>query len=513
MQTHGRSGRVMRTGQSYIESLKDGRNVILDGSVVDDVTTHPAFAGAVRTVARLYDFSADPANRDLMTYESPTNGRPANLSWLTPRSSQDLRRRRLAIEAWSELSYGYLGRSPDHVASFFAGFAGSLDTFAKAGDRYADNVRSFYERARDEDLYLTYTIIHPQIDRSKGPHEQYEPNLYASIVRSDDDGVVVRGAQMLGTATVLSDYLFVSSIQPLPPDADDYGLSVAVPVNHPRLRIYPRRPYGRDVTGAADYPLSAELDETDALVVFDDVDVPFEHVFVERDPDITFAQFTTTPAHALGNTQAQIRYAVKLRFLAGLAGLLGRWSGQSSARGFQLDLGRLAAQVSVPYGMLLAAEYNAVIDANGVARPDPEMLYSAMTLQPALYRDITFAIRELTGGSTIQVPSSELSWDDPATRADLERFVRWPGADAEQRVALLKLIWDAVGSEFASRHFQYEMFYAGSNSVVSGRSYGAYDWDRATDMASRCLREARSAARRPGSAEATGSADATGPST
>ena len=477
----------MRTGNSYVESLKDGRNVILDGAPVDDVTSHPAFAGGVRTVARLYDFAADPANRELMTYESPTDGRPVNLSWLVPRSVEDLRRRRLAIEAWSELSYGYLGRSPDHVASFFAGFSGSLDTFAKAGDRYADNVQRFYERARDEDLYVTYTIIHPQIDRAKGPHEQYAPHLYASIARSGDDGVVVRGAQMLGTGTVFSDYVFVSSIQPLPPGADDYGLSVVIPVNHPRLRIYPRRPYGRDITAAGDYPLSAVYDETDALVVFDDVDVPAEHVFVDRDPEITFAQFTRTPAHVLGNTQAQIRYAVKLRFLAGLASQLAEWSGQSADRNFQLGLARVAAQASVPYGLVLAGEYNATIDGNGVARPDPEMLYSAMTLQPALYRDINFALREMTGGATIQVPSSVSAWDDPVTRADFERFVRWPDVDAVHRVGLLKLIWDAVGSEFAGRHFQYEMFYAGSSSVVQGRLYRHYDWERARSMVLRCL--------------------------
>ena len=482
----------MRTGSNYVESLRDGRNVILDGAPVDDVTTHPAFAAGVRTVARLYDFAADPANAELMTYPSPTDGRPVNLSWLVPRSVDDLRRRRLAIEAWSELSYGYLGRSPDHVASFFAGFSGSLDTFAKAGDRYADNVQRFYERARDEDLYVTYTIIHPQIDRSKGPHEQYEDHLYAAIARSDGDGVVVRGAQMLGTGTLMSDYLFVSSIQPLPPGADDYGLSVVIPVNHPRLRIYPRRPYGRDVTAAADYPLSAIYDETDALVVFDDVDVPAEHVFVDRDRDITFAQFNRTPAHVLGNTQAQIRYAVKLRFLAGLASQLAEWSGQSRDRNFQLAVARLAAQASVPYGMVLAGEYNAAIDDNGVARPDPEMLYAAMTLQPALYRDITFALRELTGGTTIQVPSSATAWGDPVTKADFERFVRWPDVDAEQRIGLLKLIWDAIGSEFASRHFQYEMFYAGSGSVVQGRMYRNYDWERARSMVLRCLDEAPS---------------------
>ncbi len=479
----------MRTGSSYIASLNDGRNVILDGQRVADVAKHPAFEGAVATVARLYDFSSDPANRELMTYPSPSDGRPVNLSWLVPRSVEDLRRRRLAIEAWSELSCGFLGRSPDHVASFFAGFAGSLDTFAQAGEQYGRNVLAFYERARDEDLYVTYTIIHPQIDRTKGPHEQYEPNLYASIAHADDGGVIVRGAQMLGTATVMSDYLFVSVIQPLPPGAEDYALSVVLPVNHPRLRIYPRRPYGRDVPTAADYPLSAGFDESDALVVFDDVDVPAEHVFVERNREITFAQFNTTPAHILGNTQAQIRYAVKLRFMAGLASQLAEWSGQVSNRGFQLKLGKLAAHVSVPHAMALAAEYNALIDDVGVARPDPEMLYSAMTLQPDLYRDIIFLLREMTGGTTIQVPSSGHSWSDAQSRADLERFVRWPKVGAPERVMLLKLIWDAIGSEFASRHFQYEMFYAGSASVVQGRSYRNYDWPRARDMVTGLLRD------------------------
>ena len=141
----------------------------------------------------------------------------------------------------------------------------------------------------------------------------------------------------------------------------------------------------------------------------------------------------------------------------------------------------------MPYGLVLAGEYNATIDGNGVARPDPEMLYSAMTLQPALYRDINFALREMTGGATIQVPSSVSAWDDPVTRADFERFVRWPDVDAEHRVGLLKLIWDAVGSEFAGRHFQYEMFYAGSSSVVQGRLYRTYDWERARSMVLRCL--------------------------
>src|SRR5438046_1982597 len=143
--------------------LRDGRAVILDGERVADVTAHPAFAAAVRSVAHLYDIANDPANRERMTYPSPRDGRPVNKAWLTPRSREDLVARRHAIKAWSDATYGLMGRSPDHLASFFAGFAGALDTFARGGPQFAENVRRFYEQARDQDLYLSYTIIHPTI--------------------------------------------------------------------------------------------------------------------------------------------------------------------------------------------------------------------------------------------------------------------------------------------------------------------------------------------------------------
>src|SRR5690349_13706961 len=114
---------MSRTGEDYIRGLRDGRTVVLNGERVGDVTTHPAFSGAIRTVANLYDLAHDPANRDLMTYPSPRDGRPINKAWLIPQTRDDLIARRRAIKLWADASYGFLGRSPDHVASFFAGFA------------------------------------------------------------------------------------------------------------------------------------------------------------------------------------------------------------------------------------------------------------------------------------------------------------------------------------------------------------------------------------------------------
>ena len=158
---------MTRSGDEYVRGLRDGRAVLLNGERVADVTTHPAFAAGIRTVAQLYDLAHDPVNRDVMTYPSPRNGRPINKCWLVPRTREDLAARRRAIKFWADASYGFLGRSPDHVASFFAGFAGSPTFYARGGQQFADNLVRFAAKAADEDLYISYVIVHPTIDRAK----------------------------------------------------------------------------------------------------------------------------------------------------------------------------------------------------------------------------------------------------------------------------------------------------------------------------------------------------------
>jgi len=216
--------------------------------------------------------------------------------------------------------------------------------------------------------------------------------------------------------------------------------------------------------------------------------VPWEQVFVYRNLEVTFAQFTETPAHQLGNCQAQIRFVSKLQFLAGLAKRLCDVTGNIQDPKIQERLGEIAAQAAIPEAFVLASEAACVTDKNGVVRPHPQMLYSAMTLQPTLYNQLIFALRDLCGGSVIQVPSSVASFSNPENAADLARYVRWPGASAEERIKLLKLTWDLIGSEFAGRHLQYEMFYAGQPAVVKGRSYRAYQWDEALRLVDQCLK-------------------------
>ncbi len=477
----------MRTGAQYLESLKDGREVVIAGEIVADVTTHPAFSGICKTIATLYDLVG--ASPD-MTFPSPSSGLAVQVSHLIPRSIEDLKRRRIGLTRFAQHSFGHVGRGPEHVASFFAGFASTPEFFGlpdRSDGSYARNVVRFHEKIREEHLYVTYTIIPPQIDRSRSANEQEEAYLPAGVYREQDDGIVIRGAQMLGTATAISDYLFLSCIQPLRPGDEPYAISVVLPVASPGLRLYARRGYAVGQPSVFDYPLSTRFDESDALAVFRDVFVPWEHVFVYKDIERTRAQWHETPAHILGNTQAQIRLTTKAKFLLGIARKIAATNKIDSIPSVQWQLGELAALVAVVEGMVLAAEAEAVSRSNGVIHPHPRFLYGAMGLQSRIYPQMIAILRELAGGGLLQVPSSVKEYENPDTVEDIRRYIRSSGVKSEDRVKLFKLAWELVGSEFAGRHQQYEMFYAGAPFVPKTYSYNNYGFEEALELVDRCL--------------------------
>ncbi len=476
-----------RTGQEYIDGLRDGRAVYIDGALVEDVTTHPAFKQSVRSIARLYDIAADPGNADTMLADSPYGGAPINVAHMIPRSKADLEQRQRGLRRWSEATFGLMGRSPDHVAGFFAGFAGNAGVFARAGQEYADNVVNFHKKMCEEDLYLAYVIVPPQIDRSKPAHQQADPHLYAGVKEERDGGIVVQGAQMLGTGMALADYVHLSTIFPLRPGDENYAISVAVPVATPGVSIYSRRGYAAAASSTFDYPLSSQFDETDSLVVFDDVFVPWENVFVYRDLDLVQAQWWETAAHILGNNQAQVRFSTKLDFLTGLAQRVAKMNGVVGLPPVQGTLGELGAYASLVGGLVHGAVQNCKVDQFGVARPGAAETYTNMTLQSELYPKVIGMVRELCGGGLIQLPSSVEDLKSEDVFATLSTYMQSPGVPANERVKLLKLVWDLVGSEFASRHVQYEMFYAGAPFVVKMRMFQNYDFDRADALVESAL--------------------------
>ena len=164
---------MLRTGKEHIASLRDGRIIYIGGERVDDVTQHSAFRNAAQTVAAIYDMKADPAKRDVMSYEE--DGGRHSMYFLRAKSRDDLQRRMICHRRISDLTYGMFGRSPDHVASFITGMVmkpGEL----RSPCAYADNLLAYYRYARDNDLYIVYAVLPPQAARNPEFYQRLRPD-------------------------------------------------------------------------------------------------------------------------------------------------------------------------------------------------------------------------------------------------------------------------------------------------------------------------------------------------
>lgn len=474
----------MKTGSDHLAALRDGRIVYFQGAEAGDVTAHPAFRNAVASAAALYDFQA--ANAELMTVASPTSGGRVNRAWALPDSYEALVARRQAMEAWAGTHYGFMGRSPDHVASCLAGMAMAPEVFEAYDPARAAALLDYFAYARDNDLFLTYVIINPQADRSKATHAQADEYLTAGIVDEDSTGLTLRGAKMLATSSIMANEVFVSCIQPLGPGDEKYAVSLALPMNAPGLKLLSRKSYELAAPSVYDNPLASRFDENDAVIYFDDVKVPWDRVFVAGNTAMMLKQFHATPAHVLQNYQCQVRLAVKLRFLMGIARRIAEINGTIALPPVRETLGQLAAEAAMVDGLVHGMEAKGTV-RNGYYIPDAHLLYSAQVLTQQLYTRIIASLRNLAGGGLIMLPSGVEDFANPEIARLIGKTQQSPTASSEERVRFFKLAWDAIGSEFASRHTQYEMFYAGASFVTKGHSFRTYDWAGAGAMVDRML--------------------------
>lgn len=476
---------MVKNGRAHIESLRDGREVFIDGARVPEPVDHPAFRNAVRSYGELYDFQARPDQVEKMTFETETGAR-ASRCWQLPRTYDELVARREALEAWSELHYGFLGRSPDHVASCIGGMYMGLPVFEAYDRKRAAALADYYRFARDNDLFLTYVIINPQADRSKTAHEQADPYLTAAVVDEDAQGITVRGAKMLATSGIMANEVLVTCIQPLREGDEIYALSFAIPMNAKGLKILSRKSYEAGARSVFDNPLASRFDENDAVLYFDDVKVPWERIFVYKDVAMAQKQFHATPAHVFQNYQCQIRLMVKMRFLAGLARGVTETNGTLAFPQVREILGELAAEAQMVDALVRSMEIKGAREGAYFV-PDRHTLYAAQVLTQQLYGKVIATIRDLAGGGVIMLPSSVADFADPTIAEIVRRTQKSPARSPEERVKFFKLVWDAIGSEFGSRHTQYEMFYAGATFVTKNHSFRTYDWGGAGRLVERCL--------------------------
>src|SRR5215469_13379975 len=277
-----------RTGRQYLNGLREqDREVWLEGERVRDVTSHPGLRNGARAIASLYDQQSDPKLRDAMTYTSPSSGERVGLSFIIPRTREDLERRSAMMLNWARATCGMMGRSPDFMNVTYAAWAGAADFFGQGGrPEFADNMRHYYEYLRENDICLTHALINLQRSRTSSGVFNLQQGTALEVVRETDAGIVVRGARILATLGPLADEIGVYSPRMARHTErhSPFAVSFAIPCGTKGLRFLCRDSFDPDGSHF-DHPLATRFEEMDCIVFFDDVLVPWERVFLLGDVD------------------------------------------------------------------------------------------------------------------------------------------------------------------------------------------------------------------------------------
>src|SRR5437667_1458178 len=480
------------TGEEYLESLRDGREIWIYGERVKDVTTHPAFRSAARTIARLYYALHDPVLQDVLTTETDTgSGSRTHKYFKAPKSGEEQLAARDAIAAWSRLTYGWLGRSPDYKASFL----GTLGANSEFYRPFEANARAWYKKAQERVMYLNHAIIHPPVDRDRGIHERAEVCVH--IEKETDAGMYVSGAKVVATGSALTHATFVAHHGLIPVQDRNYAVVFMVPMDRPGVKLISRASYenAAAVMGTPfDYPLSSRLDENDAIFVLDHAFIPWEDVFVGGDIERANNFFPQTGFLPRALLQGCTRLSVKLEFIAGLMLKAVEATGTKDYRGVQTRVGEVISYRNLFWSLSEAMARNATPWTNGAVLPNMEAASAYQVFGSTFYPVIKNLIEQTLASGLIYLNSSSVDFKNPELRSYLEKYVRGSnGYNSEDRVKLMKLLWDAIGSEFGSRHELYEINYAGStdeNRLIALNSAAASGLsDRMKAFADTCMAE------------------------
>ena len=453
-------------GARYIESLRDGREIWLHGEKVSDVTQHPAFRNVVATFAGLYDLQHQTATREIMTYVDP-DGVRGSVSYLPPASPDELLRRRRNTEVWTERSFGMLGRLPDFCAGMIVGFHDTRAELNALNAGFGDNATRYLTLARQHDLALSHGLHDPHMDKTLRPKQ--DPDRCLRIVGERDNGVIVRGARFV-TLGPLSNEVVVAPTYVLADDEDEFAIWFACPVNLPGIRQICRDPFSlRPQT--ADHPLSVRYDEHDVLMIFDDVLVPWERVFLMRQPKAANALFRSR-VMAWASYASVLQTMARLELIIGTAHLIAETGGIAKRPHVALEMGELVSYAGMFKGMLRAAEVDCVrtpgghytLGDTGHIRP-----LIAMTSER-----IINIFEHVATSAPVFAPTAE-DFDVPQLRPLLDVYGRGKDVTADYRHRLCRLAWELTADSFGGRQQLYERLHSGSPEVIVSGAYQRYD--------------------------------------
>jgi aromatic ring hydroxylase len=438
-----------QNGKEYLESLRDGREVYVYGERVDDVTTHPAFRNTARMTARLFDALHDPARRDKLLLPTDVEGKSRGRThafFRAPKSVQESIAGRDAIAEWQRISYGWMGRSPDYKAAFLGTLGGNAEFYAP----FEANAKRWYTYCQERVPFVNHAIIHPPVDRDKPPDKVADVCVH--VEKETDGGLIISGAKVVATGSVLTNYTFM------------------VPTNAKGVKFICRTSY--EMTAAVmsspyDQPLSSRLDENDAVFIMDKVFVPWENVFVWGDVEKANNFFPRTGFLPRFVVHGCTRLAVKLDFIAGLLLKAVEASGTKDYRGVQANVGEVIAWRNMFWSLTEAMVRDPRPWKCPYVLPNTDAGSAYQVLATVAYPKIKYLIEQTVASGLIYLNSHARDFSNPAIRPYIDRYMRGSnGYTAEQRIKLMKLLWDCIGTEFGARHELYEINYSGSTEEI-----------------------------------------------
>ena len=479
---------AVRTGEQFLQGLRDGREVWLEGERVEDVTAHPKLNRMAHTLADIYDLQHSPELRERMTFASPTSGDPVALSYLVPQNNEDLLRRRAALEIVAQSCHGMLGRTPDYVNIQLTASRQLAALYGEKDSRYADNLRAYHEYVRERDLCLTHAFGHPQVNRSVALAELPDPYVAVGVVDTCAEGVVVRGAKNLATLAPFSDEIFAPLYRPLREGVEEdrkYCLGFAVPSNIKGLK-YICRPSHDLGLPLADYPLSGQFDEMDSLVVFDDVVVPWERVFLYDDVELGNRTVTQVALWRHYMQQVAVKNIAKLEFILGIVRGITEGIGIGVYGHVQEKTAEIIDTIETCRAYMRAAEADAgpLEGAEGIW-PAPEPWIAMRHWYPDAYERVAAIVQQLAASGLMLTPT-EADVTGPLAD-DIAKYYQGTNMAAPERVRLFKLAWDLIGTQFGSRQTLYERYFNGDVVQLRMRRYAQYDYTRAKESVRRFM--------------------------
>lgn len=451
---------AMFDGESYLASLDDDREIWFDGERVTGVTTHPAFRRSAHEISRLYDALHAPDTRERLTTVDQF-GHRTHTFFAPAYTSDDLRASRDAIEVWQRMTYGWMGRTPDYKAAFMAQLAGGHDYYGE----YADNALAWYKKSASQVLYMNHVLIDPPVDRSR--ERVNVRDVFVSVDRDDDNGIYVSGAKMVATGSALTHATFVAvnsgvAARMEPGRDDDMAVVFIADMDTPGMKMICRPSYEAAARHPYEAPLASRFDENDAVVVFDNAFIPWENVLAYRDVETCKGFYAASGFFNRFNLQSATRLSIKLEFAAGLLLKGTDASGTSDFRGVQAAVGELIAMRELVWSLTTAMVADPEPGIGGTVVPRLLTAAASRVYGTNSWDRVREIFETTLAGAPMYSVSGPADLQNAELRPVIDQYFRGTGIDAEPRIKLFKLIWDALYSEFAGRHALYERNFAGN---------------------------------------------------